>query len=342
MTASALRPARATASTRWCSASSPAPTATASRAWRPPATRPRRCVRSSEPARTSSPRASGSPTSCAPSSTRSGPAPRRIFADIDSPIALAFLERYPSPSRRARPRPQAPRRLSRPPRLLRPPARRRSCSTGCAARPAPSLGELETEARRSRVLGLVAALRPIVEQISQLTSQIRGAIARHPDGPDLPELLPRPQERRSAPPACWPRSATTAPATRAATASPPTPAKPPSPSESGKHRAASFRWACDKRLRNHIGVLADSTRHWHPWAHDIYQRARDRGCDHPHALRILGRAWTRVLWRCWQDHTSPTTPPDTERPHATSPPTVDTGRLTPPPSACSSRRARAV
>jgi hypothetical protein len=71
--------------------------------------------------------------------------------------------------------------------------------------------------------------------------------------------------------------------------------------ESGKHRAAAFRWACDKRLRGHFGVLADSTRHWHPWAHDVYQRAIDRGADHPHASRILGRAWARVLWRCWQD-----------------------------------------
>ena len=71
--------------------------------------------------------------------------------------------------------------------------------------------------------------------------------------------------------------------------------------QSGKHHAVSFRWACDKRLRNHIGVLADATRHWHPWARHVYQQARDRGCDHPHAIRILGRAWTRVLWKCWQD-----------------------------------------
>ena len=74
--------------------------------------------------------------------------------------------------------------------------------------------------------------------------------------------------------------------------------------QSGKRRAATFRWACDKRLRQHLCVLADSTRHWHPWAHDIYQRARNRGCDHPHAIRILRRAWTRVLWRCWHDHTT--------------------------------------
>jgi len=71
--------------------------------------------------------------------------------------------------------------------------------------------------------------------------------------------------------------------------------------ESGKLRVATFRRACDKRLRKAVTVLADSTRHWHPWAKDVYQRARDRGQDHPHATRTLGRAWIRVLWRCWQD-----------------------------------------
>ena len=24
---------------------------------------------------------------------------------------------------------------------------------------------------------------------------------------------------------------------------------------------------------------------------------------HPHAVRVLARAWTAVIWRCWQDHT---------------------------------------
>lgn len=35
--------------------------------------------------------------------------------------------------------------------------------------------------------------------------------------------------------------------------------------------------------------------------------ARRRGCDHPHAVRVLARAWIRVLWRCWHDH-QPYTP----------------------------------
>ncbi len=48
------------------------------------------------------------------------PGAERIFADVDSPIALAFLERYPSPDRHPRPRREAPGKLPRPQLLLRP------------------------------------------------------------------------------------------------------------------------------------------------------------------------------------------------------------------------------
>ena len=63
--------------------------------------------------------------------------------------------------------------------------------------------------------------------------------------------------------------------------------------ESGKRKAACFRWGCNKRLRAAFCTLADSTRHWHPWAQDLYAAARARGHDHPRALRTLGRAWCR-------------------------------------------------
>lgn len=53
-------------------------------------------------------------------------------------------------------------------------------------------------------------------------------------------------------------------------------------------------------LRSAFSTLADTTRHTSPWARAIYQRARDRGCTHAHAVRILGRAWCRVIWSCWQ------------------------------------------
>ena len=46
----------------------------------------------------------------------------------------------------------------------------------------------------------------------------------------------------------------------------------------------------------------DSSRRHNPWAADIYDRARARGASHAHATRILGRAWSQVIWRLWHDH----------------------------------------
>jgi transposase len=229
------------------------------------------------------------------------PGARQIFADADSQIALAFLARYPSPEDA---RGLGPKRLAgflarhaysgrRPVEELL--ERLRSA-------PVAATGELEREARRATVTSLAAALTPIVEQISQLTSQIAGAVRTHPDGPIFLSFFRDPKSVICAAGLLAEigdnRARYPTPASLAADSG-----QAPVAKESGQHRHATFRWACDKRLRSHIGTLADSTRHWHPWAHDVYQRATARGANHPHATRILGRAWTRVLWRCWQNHT---------------------------------------
>src|SRR5207253_9104670 len=72
---------------------------------------------------------------------------------------------------------------------------------------------------------------------------------------------------------------------------------------SGKSHAVVFRFACNKRLRTALTTFADNSRHACAWAADVYRRARARACDHPHAIRVLARAWIRVLWRCWQNGT---------------------------------------
>jgi transposase len=227
------------------------------------------------------------------------PGAARVFADVDSPIGLAFLERYPAP---ADARGLGEKRLEC---FL---ARNRYCGRRSAAdllerlrsAPAGRAGEMEAEARRGAVLGLVAALRPIVDQIRELTSQIAGAVRSHPDGKVFLPLFKDPKsvitaarlvaeigDDRGRYPT---REALAADAGMA-----------PVARESGKRKVAGFRWACDRRLRDAVACLANSTRHTHPWARKVYLDARGRGLEHPHAIRVLGRAWLRVLWRCWQD-----------------------------------------
>ena len=68
-------------------------------------------------------------------------------------------------------------------------------------------------------------------------------------------------------------------------------------------RAVTFRWSCDKQLRDAVTDFAGDSRHASPWAAGPCQRARARGHDHPHphAVRILARAWLLIIWHCWQD-----------------------------------------
>jgi transposase len=73
---------------------------------------------------------------------------------------------------------------------------------------------------------------------------------------------------------------------------------------SGKLGSVGFRWACDKKLRNAVIDFADDSRHASPWAAKVYADALARTRRHPQAVRILARAWIRVIWRIWQDRTS--------------------------------------
>jgi transposase len=77
----------------------------------------------------------------------------------------------------------------------------------------------------------------------------------------------------------------------------------PSTRESGKTRVVAFRWAVDKQLRDAVCDFAGDSRHKNPWAANLYAQARSRGHDHPHAVRILARAWIDIIWKCWTTNT---------------------------------------
>ncbi|MBV9309664.1 MAG: IS110 family transposase, partial [Solirubrobacterales bacterium] len=164
-----------------------------------------------------------------------------------------------------------------------------------------SAGELEMQARRQIVLGLLDALEPIVAAIRELTAQIRQAVNHHPDRATFRSLFIAPDSFLGAATMiaeigdCRDRY----PTYRQLAADG---GQAPVAVESGKAKHAQFRWACDHRLRGAFCTLADASRRHNPWAADIYDRARARGASHPHAARILGRAWCQVIWRLWQDH----------------------------------------
>jgi transposase len=227
------------------------------------------------------------------------PGARQIFFGVDSPIGLAFLERYPSPTDA---RGLGEKRLAGFLARNGYSGRRSAAELLARLRRAPQgrAGEAELEARRAIVLALVAALKPLSEQIRLLTSQIAGAIRAHPDGHiflslfrdpksviTAAELLAEIGDNRDRHPNSRSLEAIAGQA--------------PVAVQSGKKKVACFRWACNKNLRAAVSVLADSSRKHNPWAQKIYADAIARGHHHPHAIRILGRAWLRIIWRLWQN-----------------------------------------
>ena len=220
-----------------------------------------------------------------------------IFADVDSPIALAFLAQYPTPAHASC---LGPKRLAAFLARHSYSGRRSADELLQRLRSAPpcTAQDAELDAKAEAVRALVSVLEPLVLQIQKLSAAVEHAVMTHPDG-TIVTSFPRAgrinaaqilselgdDRRRFLTEEHLAAEAGVAPVTIA----------------SGKHRSVVFRWACNKRLRQASTCWADNSRHSSPWAARVYDQARSRGCDHPHAIRILARAWIRVLWHCWQD-----------------------------------------
>jgi transposase len=228
------------------------------------------------------------------------PGAAAIFAAIDSPIALAFVARYPTPDSASR---LGEKRLASfmaqhaycgrrsPAELL---ARLRAAPKGLAS-------DAEADACGELVRALAAVLDRLVPEIAKLSSRIEHAVAELPDG-QIVMSFPRAGRICAAQILAElgnvrERFLTDDQLAAEAGVTPVTHA-------SGKSRGVVFRWACNKNLRQAITCFADNSRHASGWAAGVYTRAKDRGCKHAHAVRILARAWVRVLWRAWQDRTA--------------------------------------
>jgi transposase len=221
-----------------------------------------------------------------------------IFGRLDSEIALSFLERYPTPESAAR---VGEARLAG--FLARHSySGRRSADqllTRLRAAPRP-VHALDPGIVAELVRAQVRVLRTLLQTIAQLERAIAATLDQHAKA-QLLRPLPRigsislgqivaevgPLLDRAA-------SADEAAALCGAV---------PVTKRSGQQRTVCFRHATNAKARKALTLYADNSRHASPWAERIYREARARGCRHPHAVRILARAWLRIIWACWHTNT---------------------------------------
>nr|WP_307791305.1 IS110 family transposase [Streptomyces actuosus] len=226
------------------------------------------------------------------------PGGKAVFADLDSDIALAFLERHPTPASAAK---LTAGRLQawckrrgysgkKPGSVL---MERLRAAPKAASRLSDAVVEQLVRVQVQLAQGIRATLRTLDKTIAEATRT-------HPYAPlfatvprigtvslgqvigEIGPILERAQtcEQLIA-------EAAVVPVTRA----------------SGKSRTVSFRFATNRRAPVALTTFADNSRHGSDWAAKIYNDARARKKRHPHAVRILARARLRVMWACWRDGT---------------------------------------
>ena len=227
------------------------------------------------------------------------PAVVDLFSDLDSSVSLRFITRFTSQDAIDR---LTPKRLTTWLSTIgysgrTNPALIHTRITGAARGATGEHGQALAGITRA----YLTTIQTITAQIAALTQQITQALTDHPDRQIFTSL---------------PRSGTIRAARLLAEIGDargrfPTPASlaclagvAPSTRQSGKVRVVAFRWAVDKQLRDAVCDFAGDSRHNNPWAAQLYTRARTRGHDHPHAVRILAKAWLDIIWKCWTTNTA--------------------------------------
>ena len=222
-----------------------------------------------------------------------------LFSRLDSDVTIAFLRRYPTQHATAR---MTQARFAAFLRRIAYCGRKsvEELYTRISEAPTAGLSADEAEGHAVCVLALLKAVETVHKQERELEAEIIERLDAHADAhifTSLPKaghgvraaaLLAEIGDVRARFPdeESLAALAGVAPVTRA----------------SGKLHSVGFRWAADKKLRNALIDFADDSRNASPWAANIYADAIARGKRHPHAVRILARAWVRVIWRCWQDN----------------------------------------
>ncbi len=218
------------------------------------------------------------------------PAVLTLFADLDTLIALNFLQKYPTQNRM---RKLTERRLrswlSRhhytcPARLDK--------MVACLKQPALPIADHLQQAKASLIQYLAKSLITLKAEIAQREKAITQSFHQLPES-DWAESLPG-AGANLAPAilACIGRDTErfeTAADARAFMGTAPV------TKTSGKSRSVRFRRGCWKFARRTLQLFAKESRRQCAWADRFYQKQRESGHKHHQALRALAHKWLKII-----------------------------------------------
>ena len=216
--------------------------------------------------------------------------------ELDSRMALDFLEKWPTLDALQRSRPSTVRSFYTSHRSRSVERIDKRLTEMASATPLHSDHAL-IAALSTMVGTLVALIRITVEQIRAVEHRIEQLWNTHPDRAIF-DSLP------GAGPALAPRLAVALGTDRArwtAETLQTFSGIAPVTVGSGSSKWIHSRWKCPKFLRQTFHEFASNSIPYCQWAAAFYQQQRARGKGHHAAVRALAFRWIRVIVRCWKD-----------------------------------------
>lgn len=225
------------------------------------------------------------------------PAVVQAFPEMQGPVALHFIQAYPTPQAAARLTWEQFQLFARQHRYSH-----RARVWRCFSRlhsPQPEAAPPVVEAYQQEGVLLAGLLLTLVQKRRALIRQMGLLFEQHPDhavfaslpgaGPQLaPALLAKFGDDRS-------RFPTPAAIQSLAGSCPVT-------DSSGKRRTIRFRRACDREFRHIAQEWARCSLRSSLWAQAYWSQVRPRCSSDSHALRCLANRWLAVAWSLWQHH----------------------------------------
>lgn len=219
--------------------------------------------------------------------------------DLTTPVAWAFLERWPTLAAVQRARPATLERFYHQHNCRsrsKIAARLQAIATAVPLTDDPAI----LAPHVLLVRALVQQLRALTRAITEFETAIAAHFQAHPDAAlfaALPgagaALAPRllvafgPDRTRFASPTVVQQYSGIAPVTR----------------RSGKSRTVTWRWAAPTFVRQTFHEFASQSIRRCAWARAYYAQQRARGASAQQAIRALAFKWIRILWRCWHSRT---------------------------------------
>lgn len=219
-----------------------------------------------------------------------------VFSKVHSPIALAFIQTYPTPQSVSGLSYKEFKKFLREHRHSQPKKWAKNYSH--LLDPYPQANEETIAVYQQQATSLARVLEILVKSKKDWMKQMNELYQQHPDreiyaalpgaGEFLePALLSKLGDDRQRYPTAKVLQAVagTCPITK----------------RSGKRNVVYFRRSCDREFRNIVQQWARFTLDSSPWAQNYYRSVRPRCSSENDAIRRLANRWLAILWRIWQD-----------------------------------------